>query len=105
MINNINKYRFKYLKFLKFFKIKELNYLLIKTIKKENIYFSFFKKNFLMLFFFNLNFFFLKKTKYKMSCIITNNNHSIFSYYSLNRIFIRKFISYSLIYGFYKNTW
>jgi ribosomal protein S14 len=106
MINNIDKYKIKTLKILNKNKYKELNYKLITSIKKDNQFFNFIIKNYLLIFYFkNLNYNLYQKSKLKLCCVITNNRHSIHFLYSLNRITLRKYISHGLINGFFKSSW
>ena len=106
MINNIDKYKIKTLKILNKNKYKELNYKLVRSIKKDNQFFNFLIKNYLLIFYFkNLNYNLYQKSKLKLCCVITNNRHSIHFFYSLNRITLRKYISHGLINGFFKSSW
>jgi ribosomal protein S14 len=106
MINNINKYKIKNLKFINKNIYKELNYKLITSIKKDNYLFNFLIKNYLLIFYFKkLNYNLYQKSKLKLCCVITNNRHSIHFFFSLNRISLRKYISYGLINGFFKSSW
>jgi ribosomal protein S14 len=106
MINNINKYKIKNLKFINKNIYKELNYNLITSLKKDNILFDLLIKNYLLIFYFkNINYNFYRKSNLKLCCIISNNRHSIHFYFSLNRITLRKYISYGLINGFFKSSW
>ena len=106
MINNIDKYKIKTLKILNKNKYKELNYKLVRSIKKDNQFFNFLIKNYLLIFYFkNLNYNLYQRSKLKLCCVITNNRHSIHFFYSLNRITLRKYISHGLINGFFKSSW
>lgn len=106
MINNINKYKIKTFKFLKIFKFKEFNYNFISTIKKDNIFYNFLLKNYILLFFINnFNYLLIKKSNLKLRCNFNNNSKSLIFLFGLNRIALRKYISYGLINGFYKSSW
>jgi ribosomal protein S14 len=106
MINNISKYKIKNFKFLNYFKNKEFQYNLISSIKKDNFIYTFFIKNYILIFYFKkINYLFIKKTNLKLRCVLTENTHSINYFFSLNRISLRKFFSYGLINGFYKSSW
>jgi ribosomal protein S14 len=106
MINNIDKYKIKTLKILNKNKYKELSYKLVTSIKKDNQFFNFLIKNYLLIFYFkNLNYNLYQRSKLKLCCVITNNRHSIHFFYSLNRITLRKYISHGLINGFFKSSW
>ena len=106
MINNISKYKIKNLKFINKNISKELNYKLVRSIKKDNQFFNFLIKNYLLIFYFkNLNYNLYQRSKLKLCCVITNNRHSIHFFYSLNRITLRKYISHGLINGFFKSSW
>lgn len=106
MLNKNNKYKIKNFKFLNFYKNKEFIYNMLSSIKKDNFLFSFFIKNYLLLFNIKkLNYIYFKKTKLRLRCVLTKNSHSLFTFFSLNRINLRKYFSFCLINGFYKSSW
>lgn len=109
MLNTISKYKIKNIKKFKYLKTKELFYNFKKSIKNDNILYTFLIRNYFTLFFFNqikkkfisLNF----KTNLRLRCLNSTNSHSILNKFGLNRIILRKFISFGYINGYFKASW